>query len=208
MSAPTEKIKGTLFILSAPSGTGKTTLAEALIAKIPGLSRSVSHTTRRIRDGEIDGVDYHFIDEDKFQQMIAGGEFLEWAEVFGNHYGTSLENIRSSVEKENKDLLLVIDVQGAWTLHDKGVPCRSIFLLPPSLGELKRRLSTRGIDSEEEIRARTQNAKSELSEATSFDYVVVNDDLDVAIEQLSSIISAERDKVENNMINLKEHFGL
>ena len=208
MNLPAEKMKGILFVLSAPSGTGKTTLAEAVMRKTPGLTRSISHTTRPIRKGEVDGVDYHFVDEPTFQNMVADGIFLEWATVHGKLYGTSLENIRRTVEDERKDILLVIDVQGAWTLRDKGAPHCGIFLLPPSIDELKKRLAKRGTDTEEGIKARLDDAKSELAEATSFDYVVVNDDLETAVDQLAAIVSAERSRVENNMIHLTEYYGL
>lgn len=208
MNLPAEKMKGILFVISAPSGTGKTTLAEAVMERTPGLTRSISHTTRPLRKGEVDGVDYHFIDEPTFRNMILDGKFLEWAEVHGKLYGTSLESIKQTVEDERKDLLLVIDVQGAETLREKKVPFCGVFILPPSIGELRTRLVKRGIDTEDGVIMRISNAKDELPEVTSFDYAVVNDDLETAIDQLASIVSAERSKVENNMIHLTEYYGL
>lgn len=181
-----------LFVLSAPSGAGKTTVAEALLDRMDNLCKSVSHTTRSPRQGEADGVDYHFIDERTFREMVDSGEFLEWAEVHGNFYGTSFLTVKKALEQGACDMLLVIDVQGARTIREKEVNSRSIFLLPPSMEELERRLAGRGTDPEEVIRRRLSEAAGEMAEKDKFDYVIVNDDLDTAVKAVANAIEKER----------------
>lgn len=150
----------------------------------------------------MDGVDYHFVDVPTFRTMIDHGDFLEWAEVHGNLYGTSLSRIRHVLEGEREDLFLVIDVQGAAILRDKGVPFCGVFLLPPSLDELARRLTRRGEDAVTDIQTRLSAARNEIEEASGFDYIVVNDDLETAIFNLAAIVTAERLKTENRIIDL------
>ncbi len=203
MSGYIEERKGILFVLSAPSGAGKTTVASMLLSRTEGLRKSISHTTRQIRKGETSGLDYFFVNEKEFNEMIDRGEFIEWALVHGNYYGTSLANIENIVKKNGSDLLLDIDVQGAATLREKGVNCSTILLLPPSMDELKRRLVSRADESEESISTRLANAPKELGEIDKFDYVVINDDLGKAVSEVCAIIIAERLKVANRTIRLK-----
>ncbi|MBI5815263.1 MAG: guanylate kinase [Nitrospinae bacterium] len=192
-----ENKRGILFTLSAPSGAGKTTAANLLLEKAEGLRRSISHTTRAKRVGETDGVDYHFVGRERFEEMVRHGDFIEWAEVHGNLYGTSFANVEETVSRLHSDLLLVIDVQGARALRERGVNCRLIFLLPPSMEELRRRIETRGTDTAESLATRLENAKAEMAAMEEFDYVVVNDNIDQAVAQLMAIITAERLKTEN-----------
>ena len=183
--------RGQLFIVSAPSGTGKTTLVERLVQELPDLALSRSFTSRPPRPGEADGVDYNFISRDRFERMIAGGEFLEWADVFGNLYGTS----RSETERVlagGHDLVLVIDVQGARQVRACTPERVCIFVLPPSFQVLAERLRGRSKDSETAIERRLAVARSEVDAVADYDYVVVNDDLESAVARLRAIVSAER----------------
>ncbi|MDN3516914.1 guanylate kinase [Aquisalimonas lutea] len=182
---------GTLYIISAPSGAGKTSLVKALVDTIPGLSISVSHTTRPRRDGEVDGVDYHFVDAEAFEAMAAAGDFLEHARVFGNAYGTA----RSSVEEQlevGTDVILEIDWQGAQQVRAALPDAVSVFILPPSRRELERRLRARGKDSEDVIARRLREAQSEMSHYHEYDYLVVNDAFGHALEELVAIARARR----------------
>lgn len=183
--------RGRLFIVSAPSGTGKTTLVERLVHDVPDLSMSRSFTSRAPRPGETDGVDYNFISRDRFEAMIASGELLEWADVFGNLYGTS----RAQTERvlaEGSDLVLVIDVQGARQVRDRTSDLVSIFVLPPSFQVLEDRLRRRSKDSETAIERRLAVARSEVDAVVDYDYVVVNDDIESAVGRLAAIVTAER----------------
>jgi len=185
-----------LFVVSAPSGTGKTTLCERVVSKIPGLVRSISCTTRQPRRGEVDREDYHFVSKTDFDRMIAQGKFAEWAVVYGNKYGTLKETIVRSLEK-NQDILLQIDVQGARMLFEKyGRDVVTIFLLPPSLGELRRRLERRGKDSWKKMEMRLRGALRELPQMVFYDYIVLNESLKEAAKKLGAIIVAERQKRE------------
>jgi len=192
MSLLDERKKGVLFVLSAPSGAGKTTVAEAVTPLVGDIKRSVSFTTRRRRNDEVDGVDYHFVDQETFGKMIDNDDFLEWAEVHGNRYGTTYESIQRITEVEKCDMLLVIDVQGAESLRKKNLDFCGVFLLPPSLEELEKRLVKRGGISEVELKTRLSNARYELLSRELFDYLVVNDTLDAAVDQLRCVITAER----------------
>jgi len=184
-----------LFIVSAPSGTGKTTLAERLVQRIPNLCLSRSYTSRSARPGEEDGVDYNFISRERFEAMARGGEFLEWADVFGNYYGTCAEDTERCLAS-GQDLVLVIDVQGARQVRTSGVESRGIFVLPPSADILEQRLRGRSKDSEEEIQKRLEAAYREVGEFAAYEYVVVNDELDTAVERLRAIVLAERARVK------------
>jgi len=183
--------QGLLFIVSAPSGAGKTSLLKAAIGADKQLTFSVSYTTRPPRSGEVDGRDYHFISHQGFASRLADGDFLEHAEVFGNQYGTS----RSATEQalsNSRDLVLEIDWQGAQKVRDQGLACLSIFIMPPSLHELQQRLQRRGKDSADVIKRRMAQAKAEMSHWQEYDYLIVNDDFAVAAEQLASIFVAAR----------------
>lgn len=183
---------GRLFVISAPSGAGKTTLLSRVMARIPGLVFSVSHTTRLPRPGECDGVDYHFVTPDDFLAMIDRGSFLEHAEVHGNLYGTSREAVRKQLEA-GKDVVLDIDVQGAAILRDSGqLEAAYVFIAPPGMAELEKRLRGRGTESEERIRLRLKNARQELQAAGQYEYLIINEDIADAAELLAAIILAER----------------
>lgn len=183
--------QGSLFIVSAPSGAGKTSLVKALIERDSSIAVSVSHTTRDIRPGEVDGVNYHFVDKSSFQQMVEEGAFLEYAEVFDNYYGTA----RSSVEAQlasGTDVILEIDWQGARQVRELMPEHVSIFILPPSRAALQQRLTDRGQDSAEIIERRMRDAISETSHYDEYDYLVVNDDFDTALDELAVIFRAQR----------------
>ena len=190
---------GNLFIISAPSGTGKTTILKKTIAAMKKIVFSVSHTTRTPRAGEQEGVDYFFIDKDVFLTMEQQGLFLEWAEVHGNLYGTSRSTVQAASE-QGLDIILDIDVQGARQvkekLKDKGV---FIFITPPSLEELARRLSGRSTEAEAIIATRLANAKEEMKSIDDYDYVIVNDRVEQAVEILKSIIIAERSRTRRDL---------
>lgn len=181
---------GVLFVISAPSGAGKTSLCKEIVDIIPGLRHSISYTTRPMRHGETDGVDYHFVDTETFNGMIAADAFAEWAEVHGNRYGTALATLESA-RKTGCDLLLDIDCQGAALLQKKQVQGVNIFILPPSMGELERRLRERQTDSDAVIARRLANARGEIAQAGWYDYWIINDDFNLALEQLRAIVTAE-----------------
>jgi guanylate kinase len=183
-------MSGHLFIVSAPSGAGKSTLVNALLERDPRLTLSISHTTRAPRPGDVDGVQYHFVDRATFERMVAAGDFLEHADVFGNYYGTS----RGAVERmlrAGRDVLLEIDWQGAAQVRAK-IPCVSIFILPPSRAELERRLRARGTDAEVVIERRLAASREEIAHAQAFDCLVVNDDFATAVAELEGIVAAAR----------------
>jgi guanylate kinase len=184
-------IAGTLFIVSAPSGAGKTTLVGKLMARDPAIRHSISYTTRQPRPGEQDGQHYHFIDIQTFLAMRERGDFLEWAEVHGNFYGTSkswlLEEMRAG-----RDTLLEIDWQGAQQVREMLQHAVSIFIVPPSIAELERRLRARGQDSEEVIQRRVAAALGELRHVDEFDFVIINNDLQEALEDLAAAVRASR----------------
>ncbi len=186
--------KGKVFILSAPSGTGKTTLLQQVMADIQGVVFSVSHTTREPRAGEVDDVDYHFIGRSEFLKMRTRGDFLESAEVHGNYYGTSKQAVLEQTEK-GLDVILDIDVQGANILKSAtALDASYIFLSPPSLAELEKRLRGRAKDSDETIRIRLANAEEEMQAAKNYEYLIINDKLDDAVKVFSAVILAERAK--------------
>ena len=185
---------GKLFILSAPSGAGKTTLLKRVMADLPGLAFSISHTTRLPRAGEVDGVDYHFVSRDKFEAMQDQGVFLEWAEVHGNLHGTSRPAVLAQLAT-GLDVILDIDVQGAAILRESAaIPAASLFISPPSLPELERRLRGRGTDSEETILLRLKNARQEMQAAADYEYLIINDRLEQAVDTLRAIVIAERSR--------------
>lgn len=185
--------RGLLFIVSAPSGTGKTTLVERLVQILPNLRMSRSYTSRPARPGERNGVDYNFIGREEFQRRVAADEFLEWADVFGNYYGTSKRDVEAMLSA-GQDVVLVIDVQGARQVKGRGVDHTAIFVLPPSFQVLEQRLRGRSMDSEEQMQRRLDTARSEASSYVDYDYVVINDELDAAVTRLQAIIAAERSR--------------
>ncbi len=187
---------GTLYIISAPSGAGKTTLVQKVVAALDDVAVSVSHTTRARRAGEVEGVDYHFVDEAGFVAMQENGDFLESARVFGNYYGTARQSIQEQLLK-GLDVILEIDWQGARQIRQLMHDCQSIFILPPSVEALRQRLTGRGQDSEEVIEKRMHEAVSEMSHYAEFDYIVINNDLDTAIRDLMSIFISRRQTLEH-----------
>jgi guanylate kinase len=180
-----------VFIISAPSGSGKSTLVHRLLASVPGLTFSISYTTRPPRPSETNGVDYIFISRAEFEVRLAHGEFLEYAEVFGNYYGTNRSTFEKAVQ-EGKDLVLDIDVQGARQLKVAIPEAISIFVLPPSREVLEQRLRSRSQDSEEVIRRRLKGAAEEVRNYTQYDYVVINRELEESSARLATIVKAER----------------
>jgi guanylate kinase len=187
--------RGQLFIVSAPSGTGKTTLVERLVQGAPGLRMSRSYTSRPARSGEQDGVDYNFITREQFEKMVHEGQFLEWADVFGNYYGTAAADTEALLTR-GEDVVLVIDVQGARQVRSRGIETIGIFVLPPSAAVLVQRLRGRSKDSEEQIRRRLQVASDEVSEYAQYEYVVINDEIEAAVGRLQAIVGAERARVK------------
>ncbi|RLK48293.1 guanylate kinase [Alkalispirillum mobile] len=182
---------GTLYVVSAPSGAGKTSLVNALVEQDPAVSLSVSHTTRAPRPGEQDGVNYHFVEKAQFQGQVAQGDFLEHAEVFGNYYGTSRSAVQALLD-QGQDVILEIDWQGARQVRALMPGCVSVFILPPSREELRRRLTQRGQDDEAVIDGRMAEAVSEMSHYDEYDYLLVNDDFDRTLADLQAIFTAQR----------------
>ena len=183
--------RGLLFIVSAPSGTGKTTLVERLVQRMPSLRMSRSFTSRPPRPGEADGVDYNFISRDRFERMIGAGGFLEWADVFGNLYGTGHRETESALAS-GADLVLVIDVQGARQVRRTAFEHVGIFVLPPSFDVLCSRLRARSKDSPDQIAHRLEVARREVTAVEEYDYVVINDEVEAAVRRLEAIVEAER----------------
>ena len=202
MSANSAK-QGIPFVVAAPSGTGKTTVCRLVVERNDRISFSVSHTTRRKRDAEIDGRDYFFVDEPEFRRLVAKDEFLEWAEYNAHLYGTSWQAIDRGLAGD-RELLLEIEVQGARQVRARRPDARLIFLLPPSMKDLERRLQGRGTDSAEEIRRRLEVANHELEAIGDFDYAVTNDDLECCVANLLEIIRSER---EGSVEELRERFS-
>ena len=182
---------GTLFVISAPSGAGKTSLVKALLEKTKGIGVSVSHTTRAKREGEIDGQDYHFVEKDAFVAMVEQAAFLEHAQVFDNYYGTAIANIEDKLNK-GEDVILEIDWQGAAQVRKQLPYAVNIFILPPSQQALEERLRGRGQDSDDIIARRMRDAKSETSHYSEYDYLVVNDEFEKALIELKSIVLSRR----------------
>jgi guanylate kinase len=203
-------MQGNLYIVSAPSGAGKTSLLKVLLERDPTLKLSVSHTTRTPRPGEVDGVHYHFVSVDEFMHLAGEGAFLEQAQVFDNFYGTSQVAVQSLLD-EGSDVVLEIDWQGARQVRKLFPEAISIFIVPPSVAALRERLGNRGQDDDEVIERRMRDARSELSHYAEYDYLVVNDDFDVAVAELQCIVRAERLKLvqsaERNAEALQEMLG-
>ena len=195
MSSRAELARGLLFIVSAPSGTGKTTLVERLVQVVPNLHLSRSYTSRPARAGEQQGVDYNFISRDRFDEMVRQGAFLEWADVFGNCYGTAAADTETELA-HGRDVVLVIDVQGARQVRGRGIETVGIFVMPPSEGVLEQRLRGRSKDAEDQIQKRLEVACREVGEFAQYEYLVINDELELAVERLRAIVLAERARVK------------
>jgi guanylate kinase len=194
-STGSAQARGLLFIVSAPSGAGKTTLVERLVEQLPNLRMSRSYTSRAARQGETHGVDYNFVTRDRFETMATAGEFLEWAEVFGNLYGTCAEDTERMLSGGD-DVVLVIDVQGARKVRARGLQTKAVFVMPPSFAVLEQRLRGRSKDSEAAIQRRLQVARDEVAAFTEYDFVVVNDGLAAAVDRLRGIVVAERARLQ------------
>jgi guanylate kinase len=191
--------RGLMFVLSSPSGAGKTTLSRLLIERMPGLKMSVSATTRAKRPGEVDGRDYLFVDKPRFESMVKDDELLEWATVFDNRYGTPRAPVEAALSA-GQDVLFDIDWQGTQQLREKArADVVSVFILPPSAGDLEKRLHSRAQDSDEVIRKRMSRASHEMSHWAEYDYIVINHDVDEAFAEVQSILKAERLKRERRI---------
>jgi guanylate kinase len=194
MDHRTRERRGLLIVLSSPSGAGKSTISRMLLAADKQVTMSVSATTRKMRPGEVEGVHYHFVDDSEFDRMIAAGEFVEWAHVFGYRYGTPKAPVKQAL-REGRDILFDIDWQGARQLEpDFGEHLVTIFLLPPSMAELEQRLHARGQDSDAVIADRMRRAADEIDHWAEYEYVLVNRDMDACVAQVRAIVSSERSK--------------
>ncbi len=202
-ASPRSPGRGLAVVVAAPSGTGKTTVCREVVEKDGHIVFSVSHTTRPRRPAELDGVDYHFVEEqDEFRRLVDAGAFLEWAVYNGNHYGTSFASIEAPLA-DGLDVLLEIEVQGARQVRERRPEARFIFLLPPSFETLRERLTARGTDAPAEVERRLRVAATELSAAPDFDYAVINADLDACVADVLAILAAERSR---ETAALREHF--
>jgi len=192
-----KKKKGLLIVLSGPSGAGKGTICKALMEKEKNLKLSISATTRQPRSGEIEGKNYFFKSEEEFEKMIENDSFLEWAKVYGHYYGTPKDFVLKNLEEGN-DVVLEIDIQGALKIKEKFPEGVFIFILPPSMEELKNRIKKRGTETEEEIIKRFKSAYEELNYVSRYNYVVINDSVEEAVEKIRAIIIAEKCRVDRN----------
>jgi len=191
--------KGVIFIVSAPSGAGKTSLVKRVIEEVPGITVAVSHTTRPRREGDVDGGDYHFVSREQFEQLINEGAFLEHADVFGNYYGTSSEAVESCISG-GSDVILEIDWQGATQIRSRLESTCSIFILPPSRDVLLQRLRGRGTDSDDVIERRTREAVAEMKHMDTADYILVNDQFDTTRAEFKSVVTAARLRSDRQMV--------
>lgn len=196
-----------LYVISGPSGVGKSTVIDRLRARIEGLGYSISHTSREPRENEKDGVHYHFVDRETFSRMIDDGAFIEWAQVYSDYYGTSYTSIRSQLD-QGMDIVMDLDSQGAMNVKKAFMNTTLIYILPPSLEELDRRLRGRGTDDEEVIRARFKKAVKELNASGDYDYIVFNDKLQEAVSEVEAIIISERCRKANRFPTVKKIFKI
>lgn len=190
-----------LYILSAPSGAGKTSLVSELLRRVPNIAVSISHTTRARRSGEIDGENYHFIDQETFNDMVDKNAFLEHAQVFDNHYGTALKSVETQL-KAGTDVILEIDWQGARQIRSLLANAQSIFILPPSYQALEDRLRTRGEDDDSVVERRMRDAVAEMSHYNEYDYVIINDDFSEALAQIIAIVTANRTRTARQKLQM------
>jgi guanylate kinase len=197
---------GQLFVISAPSGAGKTTIVERLKASVDAMGYCVSHTSRKPRANETDGVHYHFVDRGTFRHMAEAGAFVEWAEVYRNLYGTSFASLDQQT-KQGQDILLDLDPQGAGNIKQHYPDSALIYVLPPSLPVLAQRLTSRGMDDEQTLALRLKKAADDIQNWTRYDYVIINDDLETAIGQARSIIIAERCRSGRQGPKIRQMFG-
>ena len=198
--------KGLLIVISGPSGAGKGTICKALLEKRQDIEVSVSATTRNPRDGEIDGVNYHFLKKEDFLKKLEQGDFLEYAQVYGNFYGTPKSNVEEVLES-GKNVILEIDIQGALKVKEKATEGVFIFILPPSMEELKQRIIKRGSETQESLMTRFKNAYQEINYVSKYNYAVVNDEVDTAVEKIEGIIVAEKcrvDRIKDTILDSKE----
>ena len=202
LATETNEGRGILFVVSSPSGGGKGTLIQRVLKQVPNLSYSISFTTRAPRNGELDGREYFFVTPEQFEEMVAAGEFLEWAHVHGKLYGTARQQVVHEVS-EGRDIILELDVQGAASVRALMADSVSIFILPPSFAVLRQRLRARGTDSPEELDLRLRNAPAELEDYAAFQYVILNDDLDRAVNQMSAIVHAERARLSRQAAQIR-----
>ena len=198
---------GQLFVISAPSGAGKSTILAAVRKRVPGLGYSISHTTRKPRGDERNGVDYHFVDDRTFTKMIDEGAFVEWAKVYDNFYGTSSSNLQDQIAS-GLDVLMDVDIQGGQNIKDRFPDSVLIFLLPPSLEELERRLRERGTDNEPVIRARMESAADDIKNCVWYDYIITNDKLEKAIDETQSIIMSKRCVTARQLPGIRKLFDI
>jgi guanylate kinase len=194
MSNEDAESRGLLFVVSAPSGTGKTTVVERLVQVVPDLALSRSYTSRPARTGETDGVDYNFVSRARFEAMVAAHEFLEWADVFGNLYGTCRSDTDRALDS-GRDLVLVIDVQGARQVRRQFPDTAGVFVMPPSFEVLEQRLRGRSKDDEAAMQRRLETARGEVAAYTEYDYVIVNDELEACVDRLRAIVLSERTRL-------------
>ncbi len=205
-SAETTQSRGILFVVSSPSGGGKGTLIQRVLNKVANLSYSVSFTTRAPRSGEENGREYFFVTPEQFEQMVAANEFLEWANVHGKLYGTNRNQVFREIS-EGRDIILEVDVQGAASIRSLISDAASVFILPPSFEVLRQRLIARGTDSPEELDLRLRNAPRELQDYSTFQYVIINDDIEEAADQLTAIVHAERARLTRQELLVKKVVG-
>jgi guanylate kinase len=197
---------GKLFVISGPSGAGKSTIVKAVRERVEGLGYSISHTSRKRRATEKDGIDYHFVDKKRFEEMIEAGAFVEWATVYDDYYGTSFTSLNSQTDL-GLDIALDLDAQGAKSIKGHFESSVSVYVLPPSLEILDKRLRKRGTDQESVIQARMEKALGEIGKAGWYEYIIINDDLENAVRDMASLIRSERCRTARQAQRVKELFG-